>query len=296
MKFKKYIIFSLLGLMIMTSCAEEAQKPKSQDAKEQVNKSLEKIQGDTETLIEDIEKIMEISKKPITVMEDEKKKEDNPDNPQNDQENSESSESQKKESEDKKKEKTYEEKKRDELIKRKEEAEKSWMKAYEQVKKLHNQLNDYKIIAIKDGANDKAIASLDNAINNLTIAIENKNELESLIRANHVTFSLANFFDMYKGNIEGDLNRIRYSSREVYIESLKDDFKKAKEEGQKSPEYYTRLSQRIKLDKEDEKMLDMLNLSIKDLINVIQYNNKELIKVKRDVVLKNIDAIKEAAK
>lgn len=304
---RKILIYFILALIILSSCGKEEEKPKAENDKEKVSEELGKIQENSKSLIEDIEAIMEKTEEPIfveTKEEEEKKKSEEPEGQEGGesegqqgggQEGGEESQGQEQPSQTGE-EKSYEEKKQQESVKRQEEIEKMWMELEPKISGIHTSWNIYKVTAIEEGANTKSIEATDEALNNLTINLGKKELIGSLKEGNKVIFSLANFFDIYKGSIEGNSNRLVYTANETYIQALENNWEKAQTVAGEYEEYFSVLRQKIELEEKDQKHLDKLEASMKDLIDSIQYQDANLVKIKRDIILENIEKVNEVAK
>lgn len=300
---RKVLIYFILALMVLSSCGGGEEKPKVSDKKEKVPEELVKIQESSGTVMEDIEKIMEKIEEPIFV-EAKEEGEEKEEQESGQEESSGGGGEEGGQSEGQggqqplipMEEKTYEEKKEEENIKKQEEIEKMWMELSKKVEGIHTSWNNYKITAIEEGVDTKALAKTEDSLNNLTIATGKKELMNSLKEGNEMILSLGDFFDVYKGNIQGDLDRLIYTSTETYLKALEENWDKAKSVALEYEEYFSRLRQKIELEKKDEKYLDTLEISIRDLINSLKYKDTDLVKIKRDVVLKNIEKINEVAK
>ncbi|MBS4539050.1 hypothetical protein GOQ27_11295 [Clostridium sp. D2Q-11] len=295
---RKALIFFILALIILSSCSQQAEQPKTDEKKDKVSEELVKIQESNKTAIEDLEKIMEKVEEPIFVeVKDEADKKQEEESGGGETGGSEGQEQgQGQQPLIPPEEKTYEEKKEEENIKKQEEIEKMWMSLSTKVEGIHNSWNNFKITAIEEGVDTKSIATTDSALNSLTIAIGKKELMTSIKEGNKMTLSLANYFDVYKGNVQGDFNRITYTVTETYIQALEDNWDKAQSIALEYEEYFSRLRQKIELEKKDEKLLDTLEISIRDLISSLKYKDADLVKIKRGVVLTNIERVNEAAK
>ncbi|MBS4534515.1 hypothetical protein GOQ29_02680 [Clostridium sp. D2Q-14] len=303
---KKILIYFILALIILSSCGNKEEKPNANNDKEKVPEELGKMQENSKTIIEDIEGIMKKTEEPIFV---ETKKEEKKEGQEDQSEGSESEgqgggqeesgggqQQGQQQPPEPTEEKSYEEKKKEENIKKQEEIEKMWMKLELIVSGVHTSWNNYKISAMEGGVNTKSLEATDKALNNLTINVGNKEIMTSLKEINKLIFSLANFFDIYKGHIDGDLNRLYYTASEVYIQSLEESWDKAQKVASEYEEYFSMLRQKIDLEKKDEKYLNKLEVSMKDLIDSLQYQDPNLVKIKREVVLQNIEKLNEVAK
>lgn len=300
---RKTLILCILILLTLTACTKKEDTEIKEG--EKVSETLSQMDEKTKKIIEDIEKIIEEDEKPLFVEEKEdgekESEEKNSSSQEGDSKESGSSSAGESDSSEQSqavvppKEKTYEEKKEEEKIKRDEKIEKDWMDLSKEIEKIHKDFNKYKIEAIEEGINSDIVSQTENHLNNLTIAIGKKEKINSLKQADKLIFSLGNYFDLYKGNVEGDLNRITYTMREAYLYALEDNFENAKKVAIEYESYFSMLNQKIDIEKKDKKHLDTLQVSIKDLINSLKYNDADLVKIKRDIVLENVKKIKEIA-
>ncbi|WP_165442877.1 hypothetical protein [Senegalia massiliensis] len=307
---RKVLIVCLISLFLLSSCTKKEESTEMKENKEKIPEELTQVQENNAKIIEEIEKIMEEEEEPIFVEEKEekdKKEEEDSEKEQDSQEQGSgtggqsagqsggSQDSGNPQSVMPPEEKTYEEKKEEEKIKRYEKIEKNWMDLSKTIEKIHTSWSKYKVKAMEKGINTDTLSQTENYLNNLTIAVGKKEKINSLKQSDKLIFSLGNYFDLYKGNIEGDLNRITYIAREIYLYALEEDFEKAKQISKEYESYFSMLRQKINIEKKDEKHLYTLEISLKDLINSLNYKDVNLVKIKRDVVLDNIEKIKEVA-
>ncbi len=87
--------------------------------------------------------------------------------------------------------------------------------------------------------------------------------------------------------------RLRYFTRQVLLYGMQGEWDKSKETITQAEESMNTARAKIKLEKEDQKLMEKLGLSIANLKNSIPMKNVELLKIKRDIVLKNVDEIKD---
>jgi len=307
---RKVLILCLIIAFLLSSCTKKEESTEMKENKEKIPEELTQVQENNAKIIEKIEKIMEEEEEPIFVEEKEekdKKEEEDSEKEQDSQDQGSDSGGQSEgqsggsqgsgnpQSVMPPEEKTYEEKKKEEKIKRDEKIEKKWMDLSKTIEKIHNSWSKYKVKAMEKGINTDTLSQTENYLNQLTIALGKKEKINSLKQSDKLIFSLGNYFDLYKGNIEGDLNRITYIAREIYLYSLEEDFENAKQISKEYESYFSMLRQKINIEKKDEKYLQTLQISIKDLINSLNYKDVNLVKIKRDVVLDNIEKIKEVA-
>lgn len=290
-KFKEIIFILILTLVISPvsiSCSKQQEKPSPKTNKDEIPTSLKAMVEDMENIFKEIEKIKEEKEKAAESKKEDKKKEEEENKKQED------------EKQDKSQEKTGQTEKKSEERKEETDIEEKIKKAWEGINKIivnvHKKWNDYELDAIKDGIRDEDIKKFEETLNNLTISADAKNEIKSLFDTNSVTLHLSNFLNMYKGNPDGEVVKLKYNIRQIHLYGEINEWTKAMDMSKYLEPIFERLSQKIKLDKKDEKLKEKLKASIQDLKSVIEKKNVELLKIKRDIALQNLDTLKEAAK
>ncbi|WP_427338208.1 hypothetical protein [Caloranaerobacter sp. DY30410] len=286
-KFKRIIFVLILILIILPvsiSCSKQQEKPSPKINKDEIPTSLKAMVEDVENIFNEIEKIKEEKE---MAAEDKKKEE-------------EKNKQQKDEKQDELKDKMGQSEKKSEEGKKETDIEEKIKKAWEAVNKVivnvHKKWNDYELDVVKDGIREEDIKKFEEALDNLTISADAKNEIKSLFDANNVTLRLSNFLNMYKGNPDGEVAKLKYNIRQIHLYGEINEWVKAIEMSKYLEPIFERLNQKIKLDKKDEKLKEKLKDSIQDLKSVIDKKNVELLKIKRDIALQNLDTLKEAAK
>lgn len=290
-KFKEIIFILILILVISTvsiSCSKQQEKPSPKTNKDEIPTSLKAMVEDVENIFKEIEKIKEEKEKTAESKKEDKKKEEEENKKQEDEKQGKSQDKTgqtEKKSEEGKKETGIEEK-----------IKKAWEAVNKVIVSVHKKWNDYELDAIKDGIREEDIKKFEEALDNLTISADAKNEIKSLFDTNNVTLRLSTFLNMYKGNPDGEVVKLKFNIRQIHLYGEINEWAKAMDMSKYLEPIFERLSQKIKLDKKDEKLKEKLKASIQDLKSVIDKKNVELLKIKRDIALQNLDALKEAAK
>jgi len=269
------LIFVLL-LFGGVSCKRKEERPASPDTKEKIPKELMSMYEKTENIFEEVEKFQEEMKKPDTAGQEQGKEEDTG-KPQEQQ--GEEQQQQEKSPMDKKQEKMKQ----------------TFEKIDKMIKEIHTNWNSYEVKAMDDNANDMDISYFENTLNRLTVVSENKNPLDVLTQTNKLALHMADFFDLYKGDTEADIIRIKYHIRQIYLYGQQEEWNKAEQQSIEIDPLFIRISHKVKSGKESKELLEKLRLSLEDVKNVITVQNLELMNIKRDIVLKNLDEIKETA-
>ncbi|RBP40638.1 hypothetical protein [Garciella nitratireducens] len=167
-----------------------------------------------------------------------------------------------------------------------------WQKSEEDIKSLHESWNAYELNALKDGGDQGRIDKMETALSSLTSGIEEKNKEKALVAANDVILSLSDFMGLYKGNVDGTLAKIEYIARQSYMDSKEGDWEAATEKIEDKNSLIDALRQGADIKEKQEKLIDKLNLSIEDLKIAIEQKDLSLVEIKRDIVVKNIEILK----
>ena len=269
---------------------QEESKPKQEELKDKIPPSLASMDEDVHKIIDSLEgmdDVKEISPEEIKPNEEEGTKKDSENKKENSQEGGEDDmptfqhelipqEDANKIARDKE----------SQLLER-------WDSAEKDLKSIHESWNDYESTAVKDGADREKIEQMENRLNSLTYYIDIKNKDGALMEANNIILSLSDFLDLYKGNVDGILRKIEYMARQSYMVAKEDDWSKAEEETGKKENYITNLRQRAEIKEEQKPLLEKLILSIEDFEKAIGEENLQLLEIKRDIVIKNIESLME---
>ena len=186
----------------MTSCKSKEEKPSPpKDEKEKIPKELSSLEEKSEEIIKEIEKLQEEKEKPLELMKSDKAEkkdgnqemqEGNGEEQSEDQQEGQSSE-QKQEGKELSIKEEIEKKKIEAELAKKESIMKMWESISEKIEGVHTAWNDYEIIAIEDGASEEDITKFEDGLNKLTIAVEEKKDIESFINLNNMNNECKNF-------------------------------------------------------------------------------------------------------
>lgn len=293
--FKSMLILAIIALLL-TSCTKKQQKPILGKDTEKAPNTLKQMVEKAEDLTNKLEQIYEINQPEKVEKEALKDRED-----KEDKEDKEGKEDKSKDSSDKS---NSSEGKDQETSKKDESKEKTLQTNQEKIitmwdnskkisDEIHSSWSEYELLAIEKGISKEEISKFEDVLDNLTVSIDKKNILDSLNRLNNLNLNMSPFFDKYKGNNEGYLMRMKYYIRQAYLDAIKNEWDKSTENLKEALDTMNTIRARIKLDKKDQDLMERLNLSIINMNTSISKNNLELLKVKRDIVLRNIKNIME---
>jgi hypothetical protein len=286
------ILYLIIGFILIftmgISCAKKQERPAQKETKDKIPQTLSKIQEDTQKITEELEKIQEEMKKPVEPVQQ-----------GNQQQGGDQQEGGQQGGSTPRKEQQgggQQQKPEGPTANKKEKINKMWEGVTKKAEDIHKSWNDYETKAIEDGVGEQAIAGFENALNGMTIAVQSKDIMQALDKANQMFLYAADFLDMYKGNPDGEAARMRYYIQQAYLDAQEGNWSKAEADMEGGEPVFERLRKKVKLDEKDKLLIEKLSLSLEDMRSAIPDRDVELLKIKRDIALKNLDGIKEKAK
>lgn len=278
-RYRGYIILFLV-ILFLTGCKSEKQKETQIEKKDKAPSSLSDFsQGLQETLndVEQIEKILDGTDIEM-----------NEENDNKDKSNSEKGKNEEKDEgkeEEKGQEKDKEEKENKLL--------ENWTNIDKNIENLHGKWDLYGIERKEKGISTSIREELEERLNSLTKAIEERDIINIYEYGSQTMLELEPVFNLYKDEIKGNTNKIKYYTYQSYLNVMEGRKTKA----QNLLEDLTGdLNQiRTKLDKDEEKikMLDKLNLSIESMKVALREDSVKLYRIKKDIIIKNINEIEK---
>lgn len=180
---------------------------------------------------------------------------------------------------------------------------KAWSNLEKRVEKIHEQVNNYKVKAVEDKANEKKIEQFEENLNNLTIFVKNKDFLNSFISNNQLYNDYSYFLSLYK-SYDSEILKLKYEVDNIYIYALKNEWDETLEGMNKIDNQYSEVLREFnkqvkekheasKEDKEKEEKLEKLKFSIDSLGQSINKKDIKLLEIKRDVVVSDIEKVKK---
>lgn len=301
------LIITLL-LSMMTSCKGKEEKPQSpEEEKDKIPKPLATLEEKAEEVQKEMEKLIEEIEKPIELQmaENQKKKEEQGGGEEKADKDEQGGEGKGQQGEEKGGGEGEEKKEQEDSIEQ--EKKMAEMKKEQtilmmrdgllkKVEQIHTSWNSYETKAIEDGASEEDITKFEDALNSLTVAVDEEDDMATLMSLNSIALHMARFYDFYKGNPDGEILRLRHYSRQIYLDGRAEAWDKAQANVENLKSALDRLEQKIKLSKDKEALMKNLTTSVEDYVGVIEKENIELLKIKMDIVLSNLDKVREEAK
>lgn len=169
---------------------------------------------------------------------------------------------------------------------------KMWEETNGQIKELHTQWNEYRPMAVKDGAPEFAVKSFQSDINKAAVEGEKKKPEVTLEHINNATKYIADFKELYKTNPPPDIERLKYFVREAHLKAVKDGWEEAKKNADQAKSAWDRAKTRVK--KDDMDKATRLDLSIADFIQAVESEEANLVKIKMDIIMQNIEDMEQS--
>jgi len=166
-----------------------------------------------------------------------------------------------------------------------------WEEINKKLEDIHNKWNSYETEGMKKGVTSEISNRFKDSLNALTSSIEGKNIIGIYDYSSQTMLNLGPIFGLYKDEIWGEINRLKYLTYQSYLNSLKGDDLKTIELLKSSEEDISKI--RLKLEKNDSKIkiLDKVNLSIEDMNKSLKENSIKLVRIKRDIIIKNLEEL-----
>lgn len=286
---KKLVILISLFLIIIAivSCKKQQEKPKPPKNLEQIN-TLDSIDEKIEEVIRSIEDLEEKIKK---AMESEQQQsQGNSEGGENKQEGNKQQGNEQGQKQQEGSQQGKETQNKEQML------NKGWEKINKTIEDIHTTWNDYEVMGVEDGVSEEDITKFEETLSALTLAGEEKSFMNALTEANRLTLNLANFYDFYKSDGDSEMLKVKHYVHQIYLDGKGNKWGETEESIKKALTSFGKLKQKVELEEKDKELLDKMKLSIEDMKNVIKDKDIELVKIKRDIALKNLKAIKEASK
>lgn len=184
-----------------------------------------------------------------------------------------------------------EEPKKEDIMTKDDEVFLKWREVDKKLEEIHTSWNQYEVESMDKGANQQKGEELKKNLNDFTVAVTSREIKDIYDTGSRVFNALAVYFDLYKDEISGDLCRIKYSAYKAYLQAQEGNAEEANKLLAATEEYTARVRKNIK--EEKAKDLEKLSLSIADMKLALDKKNIELLKIKLDIIIENIKALKD---
>ena len=179
---------------------------------------------------------------------------------------------------------------------KKQRIEKMWEDTLKAVEDTHKQWNDYENTAVKDNAREDSISGFEARLNSLTVAVNQRDPFAVMNEANGMTLVAADFLALYRNNPDSEIVRVRHYLQQTCIDARQDKWDEARRSIASAKQAMGKLEQKVKMPEADRGLINKLRLSIDNLGNAMEDRDLDLLKIKKNIALGNLDEVERKAK
>ncbi len=154
------------------------------------------------------------------------------------------------------------------------------------INKLHYMWNDYMPLAVEKGTKKALADNFSTALNSLTEAIIQKNKTKTLMAASYLYAYIPDFYSLYGDNKTTDIKRIRHYARNAILNGYAKNWKQAQTDMENLDLTWNILKRTF--DKKHAEKAAKLDLSVYELLKVVNVENGSLTDIKGRITLHNI--------
>ena len=169
----------------------------------------------------------------------------------------------------------------------------TWTNIDKKIDAIHNQWDLYGVEGIKMGISMNIKDELEESLNSLTRAIEEKNITDIYENASQTMLGLEPVFHFYKDEIKGNTNKIKYYTYQSYLNAMNGKKTKAQDLLEDLVEQLNVIRTKLENDEEKIKILDRLNVSIESMKFALKEDSIKLYRIKKDLIIKNINELEK---
>lgn len=156
-----------------------------------------------------------------------------------------------------------------------------WEKLLEDTKKIENSVPAILVDLAALNIESEEIAKLSDGINNMIIAIDNKDQRTYLIELNNVYALIPTYMEKYAGDKESTFKkRLKYYTMATYISYMDDNLEMAKTQVDELDKAYNDKMQDIGYAQNNEYNLNKLYILIQELKRAVESDSRELVRSK----------------
>lgn len=167
----------------------------------------------------------------------------------------------------------------------------TWINIDKEIENIHNKWNLYEVEGVKKGIDIDKRDGLGESLNALTKSIEDRTIGDIYDYASQSMLKLSPIFNMYKDEIKGNINKIRYFVYQGYLKGVEGRNKEAQDLLKGLEDDISQIRTKLQEDEEKIKLLDKTKLSIDDMEKALEENSVQLYRIKKDIVIKNLDEL-----
>jgi len=166
-----------------------------------------------------------------------------------------------------------------------------WQEEVSSVKKIHQNWNAVEPETVKAGMSVSERDSFEMALEKLTLEIGQQNTENSLGAAIELYGEYANLVKVFDMPVPAELYQLKYELMAASAAAGKKEWQVAQERIPRINEYWDHL--KVKAKAKDEKLMTRTEFSIKDMINAFQSKEIDLLLVKAEIVMTNLQKLEK---
>ncbi len=172
--------------------------------------------------------------------------------------------------------------------KRKGELQKNWTEINNGLKGVHENWNAYETDHEKKAISPEKLEQFRANLNVFTKSIEDKDIIDIYQDGGICLLNLGPFFDVFKDDISGEINELRYKIYSSYGKFLDGQGEAATEPLESADENINSIRLKLKEDDSKIKILDKINLAVKDMEKSLGEDSLKLVRIKKDMVVNQL--------
>ncbi|MDD3851420.1 MAG: hypothetical protein PHS13_07385, partial [Firmicutes bacterium] len=114
--------------------------------------------------------------------------------------------------------------------------------------------------------------------------------------ANGMALVAADFLALYRDNPDSEIVRVRHYLQQTCVDARRNRWDEARRSISSAKQAMGKLEQKAELEEADKGLIDKLRLSIDNLGNSMLDRDLDLLKIKKDIALANLDEVEKKAK
>jgi len=165
-----------------------------------------------------------------------------------------------------------------------------WQDFEKSIKTLNELWNNYEPQAKKDGASDVLIYKFETQLNTLTNTVMAHNEDGTLLAANDLYQYYSQFLNLYRHKAPPEIKEVKYYMQQILIYAEAGKWENAATLLENMEKAWQTAKSRMQ--KPDEKLNERINYAMEDFLQAVKQKDLELVKLKGEILLKNLEKIK----
>lgn len=168
-----------------------------------------------------------------------------------------------------------------------------WQKINEGIVELHQIFNEYMPLAMKQGASQDLNSHATDALNQMTMEAEKKELLVTLLEANNLSGYISEFYALHQ-DTRAPIKRSIYYTRSIILASLANDWQTSQAAMNELKSIWE--IQKPGIAESAKDTVEKIDRAVTDLETVIQEKNQNLIKIKGNILMKNLAELESTIK